>query len=844
MRKNHIIAMTASSLAIVAAGLATPAFAQSTGAVDFENTIVVTAAKQKAINGVQILDTPKAKEVLNQEFISKSNPGQSIDDVINMIPGVAFNNADPYGSSGGTLFIRGFDNSRIAQTFDGMPLNDTGNYALYTNQQLDIELIDQVSVNLGSTDVDSPTAAASGSTVNYRSRNPFDTFTARAVASVGEYNYRRVFGVVDTGILTKSGLKAWISGSTEYNEFLPNTGGHVWKQQVNAKVYQPIGDNGDFISLAGHFNFNQNNFAPSIYMYMDNSAAKPVNSSSSGRYPTSWADAGYTINCADTTSANKSTTGYGAYECRYNPSRTANLRMNMRFTLADQLILTIDPSFQYTKANGGGTGTLSLGSTTIGGQSMVGYFYNGASPYYYAGTGTGTMLVGNASETETNRIGLQASLRYQINPDNMMRVAYAYDRGRHKQTGELTPLDMSTGLYDTYFPIDMPILDANGNAIEKRNRLSYAILHQVSGEYNGKFFDERLDVLAGVRAPFFTRNLNNFCFTLDASGDVSCMAPQYQAAYAAANPTAGAPQHREYNFSKVLPNVGFTFKVIPTVSAFANYSVGMQVPGTDTLYNNFYYSVGSGLGTPVPETSDNFDFGLRYRKGKVSASLAGWYTLFHNKITQLYNQDTQTSIYSNLGDVEKYGMDATLAWQADKHWSLYGFYSWNKSRIVNNLLAGNGATNSLAGDGTVLLLSDGAHTYYQTAGKREGGVPTYTAGARVEANFDPLQVTVSAKHTGKRYTNNQNLPTYASGVEVTPAAISGYTTVDLSLRYKLNIEGLKERNSYFQINVQNLFDKFYVGGFAGSGATSSATSVQSAYLGVPRTISGTFSVEF
>ncbi|MEI9926858.1 MAG: TonB-dependent receptor plug domain-containing protein [Sphingomonas sp.] len=34
----------------------------------------------------------------------------------------------PFGSAGGTLTIRGFDSSRISLTFDGIPLNDTGNY--------------------------------------------------------------------------------------------------------------------------------------------------------------------------------------------------------------------------------------------------------------------------------------------------------------------------------------------------------------------------------------------------------------------------------------------------------------------------------------------------------------------------------------------------------------------------------------------------------------------------------------------------------------------------------------------------------------------------------------------
>ena len=40
---------------------------------------------------------------------------------------------------------------------------------------------------------------------------------------------------------------------------------------------------------------------------------------------------------------------------RINPSDTGNIRGQSRFTLADGVLLTIDPSFQYVLANGGGS---------------------------------------------------------------------------------------------------------------------------------------------------------------------------------------------------------------------------------------------------------------------------------------------------------------------------------------------------------------------------------------------------------------------------------------------------------------------------------------------------------
>ena len=127
MRNQLLIGVAAAALLIPGA-----AFAQSTGSADFEGDIVITASTQKGIDGIQSPDTTKAKGVLTQEFIAKQTPGNSILDTINNLPGVSFQNNDPFGSAGGTLTIRGFDASRISLTVNGIPLNDTGNYALYS----------------------------------------------------------------------------------------------------------------------------------------------------------------------------------------------------------------------------------------------------------------------------------------------------------------------------------------------------------------------------------------------------------------------------------------------------------------------------------------------------------------------------------------------------------------------------------------------------------------------------------------------------------------------------------------------------------------------------------------
>ena len=145
MKKLVLLCTTATAAIMPAA-----AFAQSTGTVETEkDTIVVTGTRaHKGTDGIVIQDSTKAKGLVTQEYIAKQSPGQTLLNTINYIPGVNFTQNDAYGSSGGNLRIRGFDGNRVSVTFDGVPLNDSGNYAVFPNQMLDPELIEQINVNL------------------------------------------------------------------------------------------------------------------------------------------------------------------------------------------------------------------------------------------------------------------------------------------------------------------------------------------------------------------------------------------------------------------------------------------------------------------------------------------------------------------------------------------------------------------------------------------------------------------------------------------------------------------------------------------------------------------------
>ncbi|HEX2762414.1 MAG TPA: TonB-dependent receptor [Allosphingosinicella sp.] len=895
------------------------AFAQSTGSQEFEEeTIVVTGTRTQQVGGVTAPDTTKAKAELTTDVIAHQNPGQTILDTVNLIPGVSFQNNDAYGSSGGTLNIRGFSADRISLTVDGVPLNDSGNYAIFSNQQMDPEVIERVNVGLGTTDVDSPTASAAGGTVNYRSLTPSRDLGAMVSASYGEFDFHRIFGMLQTGEVGPWGTRAFVSASRATNDNPFNNYSRVRKQQYNGKIYQPFGNKGDFISVAGHYNQNRNNFFGSSPLRWDtiryigaNAVPRIVGGASQNRFPRNADEREYFINypCfTDTPQAgvadapapsrgpNNTADPNGDYsscgtefERRFNPSNTGNIRVASRFTFGT-LTLTVEPSYQYVKANGGGTvageeGALRdinpAGGTATTAQCrttpnsatntcVAGYL--GGVPYFGRDiNGDGDILdrvtVLAPSQTQTHRYGLIAGVRWDINEDHAIRTGYTFDRARHRQTGQVGLLDIGGDAIDV-FPVNDPQKDATGTVLQKRDRLSFAILNQFWGEYRGEFMDGALVLNAGLRVPFFKRDLNNFCSTSSASGFVECFGrgDPRNATFATLNPTIQGPQQRVFKYNAVLPNVGFTYDFMPRTSVFANYAKGLSVPSTDNLYNSFFFPANTAAAQPNPEKTDNFDLGVRYRSPKIQAQLGAFFNRYKDRTASAFDPELNVSVFRNLGKVDKSGLDGYVSYQPIKQLNLYVFGSVLKSEIKDNLIIGQCQANQVGVVPGCTALN--TPILALTAGKRESGAPKYTYGGTIRGNAGPVELGITAKRTGPRFIYDTNEPVHALigpnpgtlvDTIIFPNKTPAYWLVNLDARLDLGLE-----KTYLQLNVYNLFNQFYVGGFGGglnqaitrcttstgctggvpNGGISSYGNPPNVQIGAPRTISATLVVGF
>lgn len=827
MSKSFRRGLCASSALMTSLLIAGAAMAQSTGSAALEE-VVVTGAKNRQIEGLIEQTAPKAKVAIGQDFIAKQMPGQSIADTLNIVPGYNFTNADGYGNSGGNMRLRSFDGPRISLQWDGTQLNDSGNYAIFTNQQLDSELIERAEVNLGTTDVDSPTASATGGSINYITRRPGTDMGGQVSGQLGSFNYGRVFAVLDSGEVGPFGTRAFLAGSyTKYDKF--KGPGELQKTQYNARIFQPIGDNGDFASIAFHYNENRNAFYrnPTLAQWRQFGDKFENDSACTRPLPV----AGTAQN--DTTQSNfvsfLGTVGIGSctnyYNVRINPSNTGNVRGQFKYHILDNLIFTFDPSLQYVLANGGGFTVLSETDNRLKGA---------AGP-----TGPGRDLNGDGDTldsvqmytpnlTNTHRYSINSSLIWELNDTNRVRLAYARDYARHRQSAEWSAVDRFGNPSDVFAGKTghAPRIATNdGNFMRGRDRFSIAQLDMFAAEYSGKFFDNALEVRLGLRAPYFKRELNQFCYSQNGTNSVLCTTQPIATTLANGNVQFAGntnqyikPYSTEKKYDKVLPNVGLSYRFADNQTVYFSYAEGLSAPRTDNLYTVVRSSTGAITNPGVqPETTKTYDLGYRYSAPNLLVSASLYSQDFQNRIVSSYDADLGLFIDRNIGSVKIKGVDAQAVWQPFDPLTLIGSVSYNDSEVQSNIPLSGGL-------------------FLPTKGKKLVETPEWTQVARIEwAVNDALSVNVQTKWVSERFSTDVN-----------DEKTKPYNVWDAGLRWKLPVEAIE--GAYLQLNVRNIFEAKYLASISSQqnaitlpGSTGFAPTYS---VGAPRTMQMTIGAKF
>ncbi|WP_246400708.1 TonB-dependent receptor domain-containing protein [Gluconacetobacter dulcium] len=211
-------------------------------------SVMVTAALRAAHSAI----TDVSRKDM-EKFVAGTSPLK----ILGSLTGANFVSNDPLGLDiySKSFYVRGFNQSQLGATLDGIPLGDQS-YNKYNgldvNSAITQDNIARMNLSQGGGDVTLPSTSELGGAMEFYSADPADKAGGIISQMFGSYNSYRTYVKGDTGTFTRFGTKAYIS--------YMRVDGDKWKgygdqftQQVNAKIVQPIGDNS---SIKAFFNWS------------------------------------------------------------------------------------------------------------------------------------------------------------------------------------------------------------------------------------------------------------------------------------------------------------------------------------------------------------------------------------------------------------------------------------------------------------------------------------------------------------------------------------------------------------------------------------------------------------
>ncbi|MDX2221510.1 MAG: TonB-dependent receptor [Rhodospirillaceae bacterium] len=242
MSKARLLAGTA----VVLVAAASQAFAQS-------NQQTAAAAEEIVVYGQG--QTRQVQSVGAQE-IEKVAPGTSPLQIIQKLPGVNYQAADPFGAYEWAvrISIRGFNQNQLGFTLDGVPLGDMsyGNHnGLHISRAVSAENIGNIEIAQGSGALDTASTSNLGGTLKFATRDPSQDFGVFTQFTGGTENTLRPFVRIETGELGTDGPRAMLSYGYSNVDKWKGDGKHKY-HHLNGKIVQPFGE----AELSAYFNYS------------------------------------------------------------------------------------------------------------------------------------------------------------------------------------------------------------------------------------------------------------------------------------------------------------------------------------------------------------------------------------------------------------------------------------------------------------------------------------------------------------------------------------------------------------------------------------------------------------
>ena len=653
---------------------------------------VQVTAQSLALGGglMQVQTAPKAVSTISREAIIQAAPGATFVQMIDSIPGVNASTDDVSGLSNGNYQIRGFTSDEIGTTVNGAPVNDSGNYKVYSTEYGDAENYGDITVLQGYPDVDTPISGAAGGAISWVTIDPSHAGGVDMTQSLGNHDYRRTFVRLNTGDMGP--VRAWLSYSNNtQNQWRGPGDMNVTK--VDGKALWTIDDN-NFVSASFQYNRERN------YGYDGLTKAQIAQGGYFQSYDTVY-----------------SPTDKYYWKLHTNPFQSWMASMDGEFELNDSLRLSVVPYFWY--GNGGGGGGYKFTESTVP-QNTIGYVDADINGDGKIGGASATAY--SLSATYTYRPGIIAKLNQDFGENDSLEYGFWYERPRQQQNEFFTPA-VDGNPADFWGTTDL---------IRYSNGMVQRLYREYTNSDTRKVFatntwtpNDQWTVTVG--AAYLWEKRSGYDYQNWGSESTNPKYAQYggeaSATYHKISPTAGV-KYQLNDENQFYLGAGRTFRAPINGALLQNFATAANSKNAANAAAGAYVN--------KPETATTVDLGWRLYADRFSANVDAYESHLNNKQIQGYDDATGSTVYLSLPKMRMRGLTAEASYKLAHDWTVYANYSLQRATL----------------EGDVDTLGDGI---YPTHGKTFLNTPKNSGYVRLAYHHGPFWSSLDAKYRGSIY---------------------------------------------------------------------------------------------
>lgn len=577
---------------------------------------------------------PKTETTVKEQELQRGAGlgGSNVFKAIELTPSLNVQTDDAYGLGGGSIRLRGFDSTQIGVSIDNMPLNDSGNFALYPHEYADVENLETVTIERGAVSKKSPFYTEIGGSIRIRTKPPANKFGIEIFPKYGTNDFKRIFFRVDTGKLPFN-LKAFTSYShTEADKWKGPGKYPEYRDHYTVGIQQNLG------RVFWEFYYDKNVQLNYFYRPLSYQQAQDLDNFRRFDYTPSLIFPGGNGLIHNNPNIRDNNLNY--YKFYKNPYTNQQLRANIEVDILDNLKLSLKPYMWIGRGSGTSATTFRVGNN---------WYIAYRESYNY-----------------TDRPGFTADLSFNTSFGNLT-LGYWYERADLKRWQPSFPVKVNP---DGSFEL---ITNTSGTPSFRYNYIEKTITTTNTPYliYEKEDLFNRVDINLGLRYAQVKRDYTNYRTTnlpyLPEDG-----------IYDHPNLTKDPRLSYEKTYRKLLFNFGIGYSIAENIKAYFAFSQNFRVPP------NFIGTVPNNLDAQFvvnqlkPEESNSYDLGVRFDLDKFYVVPSVYYVDYKNRLIRLADPNDPNVVYlRNAGKVRAYGFELETGANPMKNLSLYASYSYN-----------------------------------------------------------------------------------------------------------------------------------------------------------------------